>query len=217
LLIFSFPHPKKSPALPSEREFFPDSWKKSASKTGVHPVLSKRRASAKLSAMPPLLPATIARNLRDGLLTERQKLGYVVLYLLVQTATRLINSPTQRSPWQYLLYAGISLVGTWFSFHTNARGDNRNFIERWLCLLFSISIWVLYLPALLIDGAYITLFRIYGTSIYALLPVWSSASRILNFVLLGLLYVLLNHFIRIAASGPASQEESIPFAPIAAP
>jgi len=166
--------------------------------------------------MPPFLPGALARNLRDGHITERQKLFYVVLMLFLQAAVHFVSSISQRIVWASLLYSVINLVGIFLAFRTNARGDNRAFIERWLCLQTSLSILVVYIPQFLLYCAYVASYWTYGSRV---IGVWQRASPIAFLVtifLVCLQYALLNHFIRIASSGTGSLEEK-PFAPIAAP
>lgn len=98
--------------------------------------------------MLPFLPGTLARHLRDGLLSERQRFTYVLLSILLTGLTRIANIGTQTNGAlvQFLLYLIISLIGTLVAFGTNSRGDNRHFIERWLCLHLSLSVLVVYVP-----------------------------------------------------------------------
>ena len=110
----------------------------------------------------------------------------------------------------------ISLIGTVIVFRTNARGDNRHFIERWLCLHFSLSLLVICVPQFLLYGIYVVLYWSYGSAIILLFQklYWPLLS--FNLFLLVVEFSLLNHFIRIAASGSSPDNDEV-FAPIASP
>ena len=85
-------------------------------------------------------PQRIADALKNNLLTEKEKLFFV--------AAILVNYlfGTRSLIFQFGLYALIEFAfavgGVWLCFRENSRGDNRQFIERFLCLQTAIAIRV---------------------------------------------------------------------------
>ncbi len=163
-----------------------------------------------------LFPAPLARSLRDDLLTERQKLSCVLGLLFMSYVTRVLRGDSHYSVLLLSVYLVISVIGTAFTFRTNARGDNRNFIERWACLHFSLSLLVVYVPQFLLYGLYVLLFWTYGRGVVTAFQKLSPILMFLDVLLLTIEYFLLNFYTRVAASGPASPSETT-FAPIATP
>ncbi len=166
-------------------------------------------------------PRSVAEKLRDGVLSERDKFGYVIATLVVQFADGLPHR--LMSSWQpiaYLLFAGVfytlvSYLGLRACFATNARGDNKGFVERWLCLSLPLSMWTIVLPTYLGLASYI-FYALVGRGYSGLFGLFSLMLSAVTWSLFILYFVLLNRFMAIAASGSSSNsEESL--APIAAP
>jgi hypothetical protein len=165
-------------------------------------------------------PRLLAEKLRDGVLSEPQKFSYtvasVVIRLVAEIPHRLFDSP---HPLTYvfgvtIFNAVVSILGLRVCFATNARGDNKNFIERWLCLTLPLFVWTSLLPScltLFCRGLYALMGRGYY-GLFSLLGLVLAAGAWLLFILY---FVLLNRFIAIAASGTNPGNDS--FAPIAAP
>jgi len=92
----------------------------------------------------------LARELREGTLSEREKFKYllanVVLYaLLLELAS---YSPLEYSESNLLmsLFSIIAtIVGTYICYRTNQNGDGVKFIERYICLGVPLSIKILVL------------------------------------------------------------------------
>jgi len=171
-------------------------------------------------------PSLLARMLRDGALSERQKFNIVLFSLAVQSSDSFVGTFWGRSGrgntrWYIALHLVMALIGTRFCFNANARGDDRNFIERFFCLGVPLSLWLSLAPYALDLAFYYGLYHLYGVGvhaiwhrIYPLLLLWIWGRRVL-------FYVVLSFFQRIAASGSPVQNlpptDAPTLAPIAAP
>ena len=117
-------------------------------------------------------PQTIANALRENTLTERDKLNFIWVILVVNSVSvsesslapflRFFTSPL--TALLQLLTLGIFIWGILASYRVNRRGDNRQFLERFVCLTAALSIrfypcyWLFfllycygYLPFLYVD------------------------------------------------------------------
>ena len=91
-------------------------------------------------------PRQVAIALRDGTLTERAKFNF--LWVLMAIGALLGEDSILRAiralPSGYGLILsvswGIAIWGVIASYRANRRGDNQNFIERFICLTASLSI-----------------------------------------------------------------------------
>jgi len=171
-------------------------------------------------------PLLLARMLRDGALSERQKFHLLVFSMVVQGGDSLVGVFWGRSKhasaiWNITIHLIIVLVGLWFCFRANARGDNRHFVERFFCLSAPLSLWISLVPYALDLALYYGLRHVYGVGVHAiwhrlypLLQTWS-LGRNIGF------YIALNFLTRIAASGSPAQHlpptDAPTLAPIAAP
>lgn len=164
--------------------------------------------------------------LRDGALSERQKFNIVLFSLALQSGEAIVGLF-----WAHGFYinaiAGIcarlalALVGAWFCFNTNVRGDNRNIIERFLCLSVPLTLWLSLLPSGFDSALFYILYHFYGMGAYALWSRLFPAIQIGGWGCYILFYVALNYLIRITAGGAAasnfSASDDSTSAPIAAP
>lgn len=150
-------------------------------------------------------PRPLAEKLRDGVLSERDKFRYIIATLVMQFADglphRLMNS---WQPMLYLLLAGIfytlvSYLGLRACFATNERGDNKAFVERWLCLSLPLSLWTIVLPTYLGLAAYV-IYALTGRAYAGFFGLFSFLLAAITWSLLILYFVLLNRFMAIAAS-----------------
>lgn len=107
--------------------------------------------------------AALVRDLQVDRLSERQKFSY----LLGGTAIAMVTGRGSlraylATPGSYV-YALAALVitfgGMWLAFEANRRGDNKDFVTRFICLLVPLTIrWLVlyyafYLALLLTTGA----------------------------------------------------------------
>jgi hypothetical protein len=97
-----------------------------------------------------LRPRRLAVALAAGELSEREKFQYLLFGAIID-----VLLPSQVAGWtnwtrDRVMFVAVSLVitvvGLLACFHANVRVDNRNFLERWLCLSFPLGIvlYVLY-------------------------------------------------------------------------
>jgi hypothetical protein len=87
---------------------------------------------------------TLALDLRDGRVAERDKLGYLLVALVIQAiigrASLLGALRSLGAALGILVVLAISVVGTIAAFRANRRGDGRQFLERYLCLAVPLGI-----------------------------------------------------------------------------
>jgi len=166
-------------------------------------------------------PRPLAEKLRDDVLGERDKFHYILASLMLQLAGGALGLLTAsalsaKAVLSLGVFALILVLGSRACFATNVRGDNRRFVERWLCLSVPLSFWFLLVPHALDAAFYFYAGRLirtpFGPALRLLLPFFS----LWIWARLALFYVALNHFIRIAASGSAAHEAAN-FAPLASP
>jgi hypothetical protein len=87
---------------------------------------------------------TLALDLRDGRVAERDKLGYLLVGLLIQAiigrASLLSALRSLGAALGILVVLAISIAGTIAAFRANTQGDGRQFLERYLCLAVPVGI-----------------------------------------------------------------------------
>lgn len=87
----------------------------------------------------------LARDLRDHKVSERDKLSYLIgtiilsAPLLVPTVATNPNDITSELL-SALVIIFVAILGTIFTYRKNQQGDGKNFLERYVCLSFPISI-----------------------------------------------------------------------------
>lgn len=91
----------------------------------------------------------LARQLRDGQVTERQQLHYYLIFTIIftifttMTWAQNVASPAPLTIYDYLndaAYVLFSLTTVILCYRINARGDGRSFIARYISLSFPVSI-----------------------------------------------------------------------------
>lgn len=93
-------------------------------------------------------PQTISDALRDNTLTERDKLNFLWVIVFINS---LITQKSYLSTFLQLFQSpvfgllnslplGITIWGILVCFRANRRGDNRQFLDRYICLYAALSI-----------------------------------------------------------------------------
>ncbi|NJL46364.1 MAG: hypothetical protein HC929_01155 [Leptolyngbyaceae cyanobacterium SM2_5_2] len=91
-------------------------------------------------------PRQVAIALRDGTLTEREKLNFLWVLIAIgalwsdDSILRAIQTIPSGFGLILLVSWGILFWGVTASYRANRRGDNQNFIERFICLVAALSI-----------------------------------------------------------------------------
>jgi hypothetical protein len=88
---------------------------------------------------------SLAQKLKDGSLTQSGRVKYllatVVLYVIVLEGSFLIGeSLTFAFILRAVLLIAITIVGTLYSYRVNRDGDNREFLDRYICIGWVVSI-----------------------------------------------------------------------------
>jgi hypothetical protein len=89
----------------------------------------------------------LATELRNGTLTERERMKYYLLFMaLLAVVTELpLYSPEPVTP-ALIATSVLSIVGTvigiYVTYHANRSGDDRDFIARSVCLIFPVGVRV---------------------------------------------------------------------------
>jgi hypothetical protein len=103
-----------------------------------------------------LRPGRLAEALAAGSLSEREKFHYLLVWTAVMAVVGPLVGTSLR--WDRLRLISIApgllinLVGLLACFTANARGDNRAFLERYLCLSVPVGLVVVALQYLLYYG-----------------------------------------------------------------
>ena len=102
---------------------------------------------------------TLAADLRDERVPERDKLWYLLVSLVIQSlvgrASILASFRSMPQLAGTLLILLISVGGTVIVFRVNQRGDNRRFLERYVCLTFPVGLKMYALWFVLAVGVYL--------------------------------------------------------------
>ncbi|MCM4159804.1 hypothetical protein FHG64_15760 [Antarcticibacterium flavum] len=147
----------------------------------------------------------LEKKLAKRELSEHHAYRYLLFYLVLFITVATLPEITPYSTWswdisRYILKLFITLGATYMVFRTNEKGDNRDFLKRYISLAFVIGIWVL-LGVLLVRLLYkiilfvipLDMFNLINNLISADLFQWlSSMAGIIIFYLL-----LLRSFKRI--------------------
>ena len=149
----------------------------------------------------------LALDLRYGRVPERDKLGYLLIGLVIQgligSVSRLGTVPSLGEALGTLLVLVISVGGTVAVFRVNARGDGRQFLERFLCLAVPVGVQmyvgyaVLALLVYIFIGGYSV---VAGGNTVASWVAWS----LLYYGPLVWFYLALRRHVAVAAGVPAS-------------
>lgn len=90
----------------------------------------------------------LSAELKNGSLPEREKAKYLIFgaVLTVLVMSRIISKDEVYLPAHYSALAVnvfLTIFGTWWLFQRNASGDNKNFVERYICLMVPISVRII--------------------------------------------------------------------------
>ena len=158
-------------------------------------------------------PFALARALRDNSLSEDIRFRFVMMGLVFSTIYSLMDSLAVSAGASKMTttvsYSAIILVGVYWAHSTNARGDNRAFIERWICLGVPLHWWLRLLPYALDIALYRSVSLSTLRSMAPMIHVWIWGRYVL-------FYIALNFLMRIAAGGLGSEDQGH-LAPIASP
>jgi hypothetical protein len=84
----------------------------------------------------------LAQRLRNNQVSEKEKFIYLLINLMaISIASCLPSSEIIEE----LLYLSLTIIGTIFCYKVNAKGDNQNYIERYISLGVPIAIQVIIL------------------------------------------------------------------------
>ena len=85
-----------------------------------------------------LRPRRLADALAAGRLSERDKLSYLLVWPVVGTAAEYYRASVQSWSQPQMAFVAaavlISILGLLVCFRANVQGDNRSFLERYVCL-----------------------------------------------------------------------------------
>ena len=87
----------------------------------------------------------LAEDLRDNKVSEREKLYYMIGTVVLSTPLLVPSAPANPDDITgelvgIFILISITILGTIFTYRKNQQGDGKNFIERYVCLSFPISI-----------------------------------------------------------------------------
>lgn len=157
-----------------------------------------------------LNPGRVAGALRRNELSERAKAGYLLAGVLLNGVLGSTSIVQALTIWG-LAYSTASLlltvIGTWMCFRANARGDNRLFVERYICVGFPILVQVYLVYLLLFYCAYAAFTltgSVDGSDFSRLSRPYTAAAW--TAVLL-VYFVRLHHHVRWLASPEVSEPE----------
>lgn len=141
----------------------------------------------------------LARKLRNNAISEKEKFKYYFIYVLLYMLPPIYCKPLERAPGvlvELLFFTLIYLIGLYYTYSTNCKGDNKAFIERSLCLSIPIAVRRFVLELL---------FVIIGVAVLPDNPRSNETAvftTFVNFVDLIFYYYRLNKCIKIASSLP---------------
>ncbi len=100
----------------------------------------------------------LERKLAKRELSEHNAFRYLITYLIVFVTLAAIPEITPYPSWNwdishYIISLLITIGATYTAFRINEKGDNRDFLKRFISLAFVIGIWII-LGVLLIRLAY---------------------------------------------------------------
>ncbi len=90
----------------------------------------------------------LEKKLAKRELSEHHAYRYLLFYLVLFITVATLPEITPYSAWswdisRYLIKLIITLGATYMAFRINEKGDNRDFLKRYISLAFVIGIWVL--------------------------------------------------------------------------
>jgi hypothetical protein len=119
-------------------------------------------------------PQRIAEDLRNNLITEREKFYFFLVGVILDGFYGVRSFISYFSIYTFIEYVLI-LGGIWWCFQANSNGDNRQFLDRFICLQTAIVIRV-----------YAVIYGLY----FLLGAIWSMLSNILYFPQIGVVSFL---------------------------
>lgn len=152
-------------------------------------------------------PGRLADALRSGTLSEVAK----ARLMLAGYGLGIIFSRGSfwrfRTPLELLLtvvYVGLFLGGLWGCYRENAEADNRNFVERYICLSVPVGIWTYGGYYLSWYVAYFLLRQRPGYDAAAFPTTMRPYVLVAGIVVLALYFSLMRRYIRRAALQPVA-------------
>jgi hypothetical protein len=90
----------------------------------------------------------LERKLAKRELSEHNAFRYLMTYLLVFVTLMALPEVSSYSGWNwdishYIITLLLTIGATYTSFRINEKGDNRDFLKRFISLAFVIGVWVL--------------------------------------------------------------------------
>ena len=87
----------------------------------------------------------LAEDLRDHKVSEREKLYYIIGTVVLSTPLLIPSAPANHNDITgelvgIFILILLTILGTIFIYRKNQQSDGKNFIERYVCLSFPISI-----------------------------------------------------------------------------
>ncbi len=105
----------------------------------------------------------LVEKLRNGSLTEKQKMIYFLIYSVIYLTEGFFNDDTSTVPqiFGFAVMIIVQIIIAVVCFQANNYGDGKNFLERFICLQVPLSIrfWVVIVPAAI-------LFQVVGTQFF---------------------------------------------------
>ena len=94
----------------------------------------------------------LAKRFKEGTVPARKRLYYFIIFIVVVTliissfASSFLNASINKFDITAdILDLIVTIIGTIFLYRTNADGDNREFIERYVCIGFQVTVQVVIL------------------------------------------------------------------------
>lgn len=142
----------------------------------------------------------LADELRQDTVSEAQKYHYTLaslaLKLLFGTGSVLTARPTYAYLVGTLLTALISFGGLRACFKVNEAGDNRRFLDRYLCLSVPLLIWSYLFYVLLFYADYFAARLIWGRVVNRLFVGTTPVTLLMSSAMLTVYFAALCHFMR---------------------
>lgn len=112
----------------------------------------------------------LERKLAKRELSEHHAFRYLIFYLIIFITVGIVPELTPYPGWNwdishYVINLFVTLAATYTAFRINEKGDNRDFIKRYISLAFVIGLWVL-IGVLLIRLAYKIILFVIPMDIY---------------------------------------------------
>jgi hypothetical protein len=149
-----------------------------------------------------LLPARMARALRDDSLSERSKHGVIVFGTLIGmlvSSQSLLGGRTYGELFIGVAYGALVIVGIRVCYRANGADSGRHFAERYVCLGVPTGFWVYGIYYIAYFGAYGVLRERPGFDAAAFAVTVRVPFLVLSFVAMGVYFWILRHYFRSIA------------------